>query len=417
MGDPSITRRKFSGGSLAAATLAAGTTLGLVGHPAIALAAGTSADSPQSTRLQMPSSPITLNIVDVAGDKVVAQPMVEAYIQKYPNHLARANFDTGDATQIVSKLQAQQAAGVHQIDIVLTGNDALGLGINAGVFRKLFPDFKAQLGAAIATYQPGAKELFAMADGYATVNDFGDYGPLLEYLPQSVKTPPTTAKALLAWAKVNPGQFMYAHPANSGPGRQFAQGLPYILGDKDPQDPIHGWDKTWAYLAALGQYIAYYPSGTTASMHELANGSRKLIASSTGWDITPRALGTVPAEAEVAALDGTSWIMDASYITVPKGVPKDRLAVILSLIEWMLTPEQQAKAYDTGYMYPGPSVEGVTLSMAPQKDQDVITKFGHVSTYDKLLPKYKAVPPLSNEALAKMFGEWDRRIGRKKIKG
>ena len=29
-------------------------------------------------------------------------------------------------------------------------------------------------------------------------------------------------------------------------------GLPYILGDSDPRDPLKGWDKTWAYLKALG---------------------------------------------------------------------------------------------------------------------------------------------------------------------
>ena len=28
-------------------------------------------------------------------------------------------------------------------------------------------------------------------------------------------------------------------------------GLPYILGDKDPKDPVNGWEKTWAYLAEL----------------------------------------------------------------------------------------------------------------------------------------------------------------------
>ena len=41
---------------------------------------------------------------------------------------------------------------------------------------------------------------------------------------------------------------MYARPANSGPGRTLLMGLPYILGDKDPTDPVKGWDKTWAYL-------------------------------------------------------------------------------------------------------------------------------------------------------------------------
>jgi putative spermidine/putrescine transport system substrate-binding protein len=363
----------------------------------------------------MPSSPVTLNLVDVAGDTQVAQPMINAYIDAHPKYLSKVNFETGDATQIVSKLKAQQAAGVTQIDVVLTGNDALGLGVNQGVYQKLFPTYKKQLGAAVAEYQPGATKLFKMTEGYATVNDFGDYGPLLEYLPKSVSKPPTTPEGLLQWAKQNPGQFMYADPANSGPGRAFVQGLPYILGDSNPRDPIHGWDKTWAFLQELGKYIDYYPSGTTETMTQLANGSRKIVASTTGWDINPRALGAVPKDAQIAAFDGTSWIMDSSYVAVPKGISSDHLAVVLDLIKSMLSPEQQAKAYDTGYMYPGPAVKGVTLSMAPQKDQDVINEFGR-DEYQTLLPKYPAVPPLSNKALAQMFDKWARDIGGHKLK-
>ena len=56
-------------------------------------------------------------------------------------------------------------------------------------------------------------------------------------------------------------------------------GLPYILGDKDPKDPMKGWDKTWAYLKELGQNIEYYPAGTGATMKELGEGSRDMIAS------------------------------------------------------------------------------------------------------------------------------------------
>ena len=52
-------------------------------------------------------------------------------------------------------------------------------------------------------------------------------------VPESVRT----LKDFLAWAKANPKRFMYARPTNSGPGRTFMMGLPYILGDKDPRAP------------------------------------------------------------------------------------------------------------------------------------------------------------------------------------
>ena len=119
---------------------------------------------------------------------------------------------------------------------------------------------------------------------------------------------------------------MYARPANSGPGRAFLMGLPYLLGDKDPKDPANGWERTWAFLAALDANIEYYPTGTGATMKELGEGSRDIIPSMTGWDINPRALGIVPKEAKIALLQGFHFVTDAHYICVPKGLDAERLA-------------------------------------------------------------------------------------------
>src|SRR5450756_2254974 len=117
---------------------------GVVGLSLMVALAGCSSDGatkPVATggALKMPTSPVTLNLVDVSGDTVVAQPMIEAYMKKFPQYLSKVNFGTGDATEIAGKLKAQQAAGVSQIDMVLTGNDALGAGVEQGLWLKLFP--------------------------------------------------------------------------------------------------------------------------------------------------------------------------------------------------------------------------------------------------------------------------------------
>jgi putative spermidine/putrescine transport system substrate-binding protein len=83
-------------------------------------------------------------------------------------------------------------------------------------------------------------------------------------------------------------------------------GLPYLLGDRDPRDPVNGWDRTWAYLEDLDGYVDYYPGRTGQSMTEL--GQRALIATTMGWDINQRALGAVPKQAAVQALSGEHWI-------------------------------------------------------------------------------------------------------------
>ena len=63
-------------------------------------------------------------------------------------------------------------------------------------------------------------------------------------------------------------------------------------------------------------------------------------------------------------------------MVVPKGVSDDKLAVLLDLMAFLLKPEQQAFSYDEGYLYPGPAVKNVPLSMAPKESQDIIREFG-----------------------------------------
>ena len=121
---------------------------------------------------------------------------------------------------------------------------------------------------------------------------------------------------------------MYARPANSGPGRTFLMGLPYLLGDKDPKDPVNGWDKTWAYLKELSKYVDVLPVRHHGHDERTSpTGRGDMIATTTGWDINPRALGTVPKDVEVASFEGFHWVTDAHYAVVPKGVSADKLAV------------------------------------------------------------------------------------------
>jgi putative spermidine/putrescine transport system substrate-binding protein len=203
---------------------------------------------------------------------------------------------------------------------------------------------------------------------------------------------------------------MYARPANSGPGRAFMMGLPYILGDKDPRDPEKGWDKTWAYMAEMGSTIEYYPTGTGAVFKEFGEGSRDMVASHTGWDLNPRILGIVPKESEIFALKGFHWIGDSHFMCIPKGLSAEKMAVICDLISFMLLPAQQALTYDKGYFYPGPAVKGVPLSMAPQESQDAIGEFGRAK-YAALIADTPMELPLDADKLVYAFKRWDQQVG------
>ncbi len=186
----------------------------------------------------------------------------------------------------------------------MSGNDGLAAGIEQKLWVPLLTTYAAQLPKLADILNPMAARLQTAAQDQAVIVASCPGGPLIEYMPDRVKQPPTTAEELLAWCKAHPKRFMYARPANSGPGRAFMMGLPYLLGDKDPKDPDRGWDKTWAYLEEMSGTIEYYPTGTGAVFKEFGEGSRDIVASHAGWDINPRVLGVVPKEAAIQRPEG-----------------------------------------------------------------------------------------------------------------
>ncbi|KVC93327.1 ABC transporter substrate-binding protein [Burkholderia ubonensis] len=361
------------------------------------------------------AAPVSINVVDVAGNLQLTQKAIEAFREKNPNLVANVTFTNAPAPQLPGKIKAMQAAGRSDIDLVLTGTDALAAGIEQNLWLKLLPDNAGALPGVLDKYAPGPRKMQDLAQGFGLEVTYMPAGPLLEYNPAKVADPPKTPAQLLAWCKAHPNKLIYARPANSGPGRTFLMGLPYVLGDKNPQDPINGWDKTWAFLKQLNDCVPYYPGGTSAVMKELGEGTRDMTVTVTGWDLNPRALGIVPADFKIQAFDDMTWVNDAHYMVIPKGVPKEKLDVLFKLMNFLLEPAQQAMTYDDGYFYPGPSVKGVTLEMAPAHSQDVVRKFGRPE-YAKLLAERPHVQPLGAQAMVAAFQKWDREIGSQKSK-
>lgn len=362
-----------------------------------------------------PKDPLTINIVDVAGNLALTQDAIESFRAKHPKLVAKFNFTKAPSPELPGKLKAMQAAGRSDIDLVLTGPDTLATGIEQNLWMKILPEHSARFPKLLDNYIEPARKMQALAYDQGIVVTFMPAGPLLEYNPAKVKNPPQTAEELLAWCKANPNKLIYARPANSGPGRTFLMGLPYILKDSNPKDPINGWSKTWAYLKELGSCIEYYPSGTGAVMKELGEGSRDMTVTVTGWDINPRVIGTVPKDFKVNPLKDMVWINDAHYMVIPKGVAKEKVDVLIELMSYMLKPEQQAITYDKGYFYPGPAVQNVPVSLAPAASQAALKEYGRPE-YDEWIAKFAHQRPLDSKPMVDAFRKWDQEIGAQKTK-
>lgn len=361
-----------------------------------------------------PGKAVELNILDVAGNLQLTKQMIENFKNANPDIVSKVTYSTGQAPQMPGKLKAEQDGGVAQTHLVLSGTDGLSAAIAGGLLAKVLPDYSSRFPDLMANYQEPAARMQELAEGFGVAIVYYPSGPLLEYNPAAVPEAPASPRELLDWAKAHPEKFQYANPQNSGPGRTFLMGLPYLLGDKDPKDPENGWEKTWAFLAELGQYVKYYPTGTSEVMKNLASGSVDMVSSTTGWDINPRKLGTVPNTVATAIMQPMTWVTDAQYALIPKGLSADQTSAILALIQWILKPDQQAIAYDDGYFYPGPAVKGVTLDMAPMSSQDTIKQFGRPE-YDQWIEQYPKQPSLPAPQQVKAFDKWNKLVGGGKV--
>jgi putative spermidine/putrescine transport system substrate-binding protein len=375
---------------------------------AASLLAGASASAQVTVK-----KPVKLQIIDVAGNLTLSKAPIEAFKAKYPNLVADIEYIKLTAPELPSKLKAQQMAGVVDTTMVLTGTDGMASGIEQDVYLPITPAYQKDFQKYIDNYLPGAKAAFDLFKGVGLAYTFCYGAPMFTYNPDKVPTPPKTAEELLAWAKANPGKFLYARPANSGPGKSFLVGLPYILGDKDPKDP-KTWTKTWAYLKELDQYIDYYPSGTGITFKELAEGTRWILASHIGWDVQQRVLATIPPNYQGFVLKGTTWVNDAHFMAIPKGLEKDkdRMAVTLELMKWLMNPDMQAYTFGNGYFYPGPSQKGVSIEMAPADIQKLLKPFLRPE-YDKWVQSMPQTPPLGPAPTVEAFDMWDQLVGAK----
>lgn len=354
--------------------------------------------------------PITLSIIDVGGDLASVGVIIENYKKANPNKVKDIKIQRAPAPELPAKIKAQQDAGRVDINLILTGQDAGSILAANNQLVRLFPTYEKLFPRGELTEE--GKALQDEGEGFLLPSVVNAGGPVFIYNPKKVPNPPRTADGLLNWAKANPKRFIYARPANSGPGRSILAGMPWILKDKNPKDPEKGWDKAWAYFKELGKYIEYYPTGTGFTLKEFAQEQRWMIAGIMEWDMKPRAEGVIPPDAKITILENTTFVIDGHYWGIPKGVPRNEIDVILDLMKFMRRPDQQVLTYKA---FIGPSIKAASLDRAPADIRDYMKEFWRPE-YNEIGKKWKTTPQLGVKPLTYAMDRWDREVGAQQIK-
>ena len=188
MGDPRRRRYRLGTGLLAA--LSAAALVAACTAPNSGGGAGASASS-SSDVPDKPAAPVTLNVIDVAGNLQLTQPMFDDFVKQHPDIVSKVNTSTAKAPDLPGKLQAQEQGGSLAIDLVLTGTDALGSGIAGGLYQDLTPYLSRISNMQNYDTVPAKMQQQAKNQGVELV--WYPSGPLLEYDPAKVTNPPTTA--------------------------------------------------------------------------------------------------------------------------------------------------------------------------------------------------------------------------------
>ncbi|GEA29086.1 extracellular solute-binding protein [Clostridium diolis] len=364
-----------------------------------------------SKNVSKSTQPITLNIIDVSGSMQLVGDSIDQFKAANPDLIGDVVVKKSTALEVPSLLKAQILSEDMKTNLIFTGIDGLSTCIDRDVIENIMPAYGSRFPDLESNYSSGAKATYDLVKGYAITYVYSPSGPFFTYNPDTVQNIPKTPDELLAFAKANPGKFTYARPAGSGPGRIFLQGLPYILGDKDPKDP-KTWDKTWAYLKELNQYIDYYPAKTGTTFTELKDGKRSIIASQLGWDMNQRIIGGIPQTYQGFVLNNTTLVADAQYMAIPKGLSDEQKNVVLKLMAWLMMPKMQAITYDSGYFYPGPSVKNVSLDMAPKESQDKI-KPAIRQSYEDSINTLPNSTQLDTTKFMDALNMWDQLFGTK----
>jgi putative spermidine/putrescine transport system substrate-binding protein len=202
-----------------------------------------------------------------------------------------------------------------------------------------------------------------------TLDRFGGYGVpyrassvILAYNSATVKDPPQTLDALIAWIKNNDGQFTYNPPDKGGSGGMFTE---RVLSIGIPPDQLSFfqtqydeakeslWANGWQTLQDLHPHIfnnGFYPQGNVPVLQTLGKGSISMAPVWSDQSLSYLAQKLLPPEVKLLQID-PPFAGSAAFLGIPSDSKyKDTL---YEMLNWLLTPEPQQMVVEQINGYPG----------------------------------------------------------------
>src|ERR1041384_1369837 len=130
-------------------------------------------------------SPVTLNIIDVAGQLQLTQEGIERFRNQNPHLVSRITFSRAPSPELPANLKAMQAANRVDIDLVLTGPGALSDGVEQGLWTEPPPPHAGAPPQPEAIYLDGALRMHQqMGRGQGMAVVYSPSGTILQYAPE-----------------------------------------------------------------------------------------------------------------------------------------------------------------------------------------------------------------------------------------
>lgn len=328
------------------------TTAAASGSPAASAAPATSA-SPAAS-----NEPVKLSFYS-GGDVNVQDLWQNNILPAYKKVAPNVSFDfvfsehgTGDQATFDRIAAAKQAGKPSGVDIWETGN-LLRRGGQAGTIEKVSADHIPNLSKA-------DPNVIAQIDGYGV--PYRGSSVVVGYNSNEVKDPPKTLDALLAWIKQNKGLFTYCPPDQGGSGSAFVtRVLETGIADADmklfqtgyDQAKESEWDKGWAALKDLSQYVynnGFYPKGNVPVLQTLAKGSITLAPVWSDQALSYLDQNLLPPEVKLTQID-PPFFGGAAYLGVVADSQHKQAAY--AFLNWLLTPDPQDIVIAKMHGYPG----------------------------------------------------------------